>query len=69
VAGAKDSSRGAFPCVLDRSTLLATVVASLIAFSAATALWMAIGRWIWKQGRRRRGITAHADGNLPELRR
>jgi hypothetical protein len=45
------------------------VVASLIGFSAATALWMAIGRWIWKQGRRRRGITAHADGNLPESRR
>lgn len=37
----------------------AGVVASLIGFSTATARWMAIGRWIWKQGRRRhRGITA-----------
>ncbi|WP_410961824.1 hypothetical protein, partial [Salmonella sp. SAL4359] len=26
------------------------VLASLIGFSTATALWMAIGRWIWKQG-------------------
>ena len=49
----------------------AGVVASLIGFSTATALWMAIGRWIWKQGRRRRsrGMTSHADGNLPQLRR
>ena len=48
----------------------AGVVASMIGFSTATALWMAIGRWIWKQGRRRRsrGITSHADGNLPQLR-
>ena len=46
-------------------------VASLVGFTAATAIWMAIGRWVWKQGRRRRsrGITAHADGNLPQLRR
>lgn len=35
------------------------VVASLVGFTAATAIWMAIGRWVWKQGRRRhRGITA-----------
>lgn len=45
------------------------VVASLVGFPAATGVWMAIGRWVWKQGRRRRGITSHADGNLPELRR
>jgi hypothetical protein len=44
-------------------------LASLMGFGAATALWMAIGRWIWKQGRRRRGITSHADGSLPQLRR
>jgi hypothetical protein len=30
------------------------VVASLIGFPAATALWMAIARWIWGEGRRRR---------------
>ena len=30
------------------------VVAALVGFSAATAIWMAIGRWIWKEGRRRR---------------
>jgi hypothetical protein len=34
------------------------VVAALTGFTVATALWMAIGRWIWKQGRRRSG---HAD--------
>jgi hypothetical protein len=47
------------------------VVASLVGFTAATGMWMAIGRWVWKQGRRRRrrGITAHADEHLPELRR
>ena len=47
------------------------VVASLVGFTTATAIWMAIGRWVWKQGRRRRhrGITSHADGNLPQLRR
>ena len=47
------------------------VVASLVGFTAAAAAWMAIGRWVWKQGRRRRhrGITSHADGNLPQLRR
>ena len=46
------------------------VVASLVGFTAATGIWMAIGRWVWKQGRRRRrrGITAHADGDLPRLR-
>lgn len=30
------------------------MVASLVGFTAATAIWMAIGRWIWKEGRRRR---------------
>jgi hypothetical protein len=47
------------------------VVASLVGFTAATAIWMAIGRWGWKQGRRRRhrGITSQADEHLPELRR
>jgi len=30
------------------------IVASLVGFTAATAIWMAIGRWIWKEGRRRR---------------
>jgi hypothetical protein len=30
------------------------IVASLVGFAAATAIWMAIGRWIWKEGRRRR---------------
>ena len=29
------------------------VVASIAGFTTATALWMAIGRWIWRQGRRR----------------
>jgi len=29
------------------------VVASLLGFTAATAIWMAIGRWIWREGRRR----------------
>jgi hypothetical protein len=29
------------------------VVASMAGFTTATALWMAIGRWIWRQGRRR----------------
>jgi hypothetical protein len=29
------------------------VVASLLGFTAATATWMAIGRWIWREGRRR----------------
>ena len=37
------------------------VLASLVGFTAATGIWMALGRWVWKQGRRR--------GNLPELRR
>jgi hypothetical protein len=47
------------------------VVASLVGFTAATGIWMAIGRWVWKQGRRRRhrGITSQADEHLPELRR
>ncbi len=48
------------------------LVASLVGFTAATGTWMAIGRWVWKQGRRRRrhrGITSQADDNLPELRR
>jgi len=47
------------------------VLASLVGFGAATALWMAISRWWWKEGRRRRshGMTAHGDGNLPQLRR
>ena len=48
------------------------VLASLIGFGSATALWMAISRWWWKEGRRRRrsrGLTAHANGNLPQLRR
>ena len=48
------------------------IVASLVGFTAATGIWMAIGRWVWKQGRRRRrhrGITSQADDNLPELRR
>jgi hypothetical protein len=31
------------------------VVASLLGFTAATALWMAIARWLWGEGRRRRG--------------
>ena len=31
------------------------VVATFIGVTTATAVWMAIGRWIWKQGRRRRG--------------
>jgi len=46
-------------------------LASIIGFGSATALWMAIGRWVWKEGRRRRhrGITSDADGNLPQLRR
>ena len=46
------------------------VVASLVGFTAALGIWMAIGRWVWKQGRRRRsrGITSHSDGNLPQLR-
>ena len=30
------------------------VVASVIGTMASLALWMAIGRWIWKEGRRRR---------------
>ena len=40
------------------------VVASLVGFTAATGIWMAIGRWVWKQGRRRRsrGTPAQADG-------
>jgi hypothetical protein len=29
------------------------IVASLVGFTAATAIWMAIGRWIWREGRRR----------------
>jgi hypothetical protein len=29
------------------------VVASVAGFTTATAVWMAIGRWIWRQGRRR----------------
>jgi hypothetical protein len=47
------------------------IVASLVGFTAATGVWMAIGRWVWKQGRRRRrrDITSPADDNLPELRR
>ena len=47
------------------------VLASLVGFGSATALWMAINRWWWREGRRRRhrGITSQADGNLPELRR
>lgn len=31
------------------------VVASIAGFTAATALWMAIGRWVWRQGRRSSG--------------
>jgi hypothetical protein len=30
------------------------VVASLVGVSASLALWMAIGRWIWREGRRHR---------------
>jgi hypothetical protein len=33
------------------------IVASLVGFTTATAIWMAIGRWIWKEGRRRRRST------------
>jgi hypothetical protein len=29
-------------------------LASVVGFAAATAIWMAIGRWIWREGRRRR---------------
>jgi hypothetical protein len=31
--------------------------ASVAGFTTATALWVAIGRWIWKQGRRPRGTA------------
>ena len=31
------------------------VVASIAGFATATAVWMAIGRWIWRQGRRSSG--------------
>jgi hypothetical protein len=30
------------------------LVASLAGYTAATAMWMGIARWIWKEGRRRR---------------
>ena len=35
------------------------VVASLAGFTTATALWVAIGRWIWRQGRRPRPAPRH----------
>jgi hypothetical protein len=35
------------------------VVASLAGFTTATALWVAIGRWIWRQGRRPRPARRH----------
>ena len=38
------------------------VLAALVGFTAATAIWMAIGRWIWKEGRRRRGPPAAGRG-------
>jgi hypothetical protein len=38
------------------------IVASLVGFTAATAIWMAIGRWIWKEGRRR---TRSPHGQRP----
>lgn len=34
------------------------VVASIAGFTTATALWMAIGRWIWRLGRRGARVTA-----------
>lgn len=39
------------------------LLASFIGFGSATALWMAISRWWWKEGRRRRhrGMTPQAD--------
>lgn len=30
------------------------VLASILGFTAATGIWIAIGRWIWGEGRRRR---------------
>ena len=45
---------GLFRVLVTLNGLGVGVVAALVGFTAATAIWMAIGRWIWKEGRRRR---------------
>jgi hypothetical protein len=50
-------------------------VAALVGFSTATAIWMGIGRWIWREGRRgserveeqqhRRDVRHHSPVLLP----
>jgi hypothetical protein len=38
------------------------MVAALVGFPAATAVWMAIGRWVWREGRRRKGPPGGRSG-------